>query len=210
MVRDDTRTLEQRALAALTLGGGSTLTAMNDAERVFQVMAQLETPSSLLTACRAAWVVTRSPMAYFLPLISLEWKKCGTGEVAHDDLPPVSKVQGIPTYGLDQFTRLGLSALRNFARKDDEVRLMLERSQVPAPQRHRWHGDILFLHEGGLVRSRVRWSVGAGLASPYRQLGNLADSPDHVCELRQLLDDRWDAFEKYRTHQLSYALAYMR
>ncbi|MCM2300706.1 MAG: hypothetical protein NDI74_14950, partial [Sphingomonas sp.] len=127
----------------------------------------------VIATCRAAWKLSRNPMAMLLPLICEHWSDAGH-QVVDDALPPVQMIDGVPGYALDQFTRIGNSVSRAMLREDGELRQMLNDAGIPLGQQARAVGDLLFISEGGLLTNRAIWGIGDQLRLPERSLPSVA------------------------------------
>lgn len=167
--------IELRGIAAMAMGGCMAEGQLHkDPCGLFDVMAEHGQFSSVVTACRAAWKVSRNPMAMLLPLIWEEWLRDGRHCVADDVLPAVQMIGSVPGYALDQFTRTGNTISRAFLRECDELRGVFKAAGVRPADFSSTLGDLIFLSEGGLVRRRCHWSIGDQLRLPHRQLPAVA------------------------------------
>lgn len=165
------KSLERRAVAALALGGGLAQGQRHrDAAMVFEFLGRQGYSSHVVATCQAAWTSTRNEMALLLPLVWESWMAAPRCD-AQDDLLPRCRTFGqIPEYAIDQFTRAGGLVAQSYLKQDDEMRLLLDTLGVPRRQQPRIVGDLLFLAEGGLLKSRAVWALGDRLRLPYRSL----------------------------------------
>jgi hypothetical protein len=179
--------LEVRSTAALAMGGGlAEGQRHHDPCAVFDILSDAGRSNHVVATCRAAWKLTRNPMALLLPLVWEQWMVFDRHDTTDDLLLPVQMLGGVPGYALDQFTRIGNAISRALLRADPELRLWLDRAGVRPGVQPRAVGDLLFLIEGGLVRRHTRWAVGDELRLPWRCLGTTTTMRDYVqagCEL---------------------------
>lgn len=163
-----------RGVAALAMGG-----ALAEGQRqsevcgVFDIFAETSPSNHVVATCRAAWKLSRNPMAMLLPLVWDHWSDADH-QVVDDELPPVQMIDGVPGYALDQFTRIGNTISRALLREDGELRQMLDDAGLPLGQQPRAIGDLLFISEGGLLARRAVWSIGDQLRLPERSLAAVA------------------------------------
>lgn len=173
--------IELRGIAAMAMGGCLAEGQLHkDPCGLFDVMAEHGQFSSVVATCRAAWKISRNPMAMLLPLVWEAWMKDDRHHVANDVLPAVQVMDGVPGYALDQFTRIGNTIARAFLRENDELRSTFEFAGVRSADFSSTLGDLLFLSEGGVVRRRCHWSIGDKLRLPYRQLPAVSRLGSHL------------------------------
>lgn len=170
-ISDRAAPLVERGIAALAMGGGlEEGQPHNDPAAVFDLVAETSHSTHAVATCRAAWKMTRNPMALLLPLVWDHWSQLDQHEVSNDALQPSHMIRGVPAHSLDQFTRIGNIVSRALLRSDPVLRqLLADAGIIPAAQ-SRAVGDLLFLQEGGLLTNRVIWLVGDQLRLPDRQL----------------------------------------
>ncbi|MEQ1515979.1 MAG: hypothetical protein ABL931_05770 [Usitatibacteraceae bacterium] len=167
--------IELRGIAAIAMGGCLADGQLNkDPCGLFDVMTEHGQFSSVVAICRSAWKISRNPMAMLLPLIWEAWMKDDRHHIADDMLPAEQMMGGVPGYALDQFTRTGNTISRAFLRECQELRDLFEVARIRPADFSSTLGDLIFLSEGGLVRSRCHWSLGEHLRLPYRQLPAVA------------------------------------
>jgi hypothetical protein len=65
----------------------------------------------------------------------------------------------VPSWTLDMFVREGRSAIRRFLATSSATSRWV-RKRVPNDQRVEFLGNLIFAVEGGLLRSRLVWSMG--------------------------------------------------
>jgi hypothetical protein len=179
--------IETKAIAATALGGGlAEGQQFNDPCAVFDILAEAGRSSHVVETCRAAWRLSRNPMAMLLPVVCAQFAACDRHSINDDALPPVEMVDGVPGYALDQFTRRGNSVSRDLLGADRHLRDLLQAAGVPSSQLVRTVGDLIFLLEGGRVRRRLRWATGDELRRPHRWLpatGHLGPYLDQALRL---------------------------
>lgn len=159
-----------RGVAALAMAGVlAEGQRQNEACGVFDIFAETSRSTHVVATCRAAWKLSRNPMALLLPLIWGHWPDADH-QVADDALPPAQMLDEVPGYALDQFTRIGNTISRALLRDDGELRQMLNDAGIPVGQQARAVGDLLFICEGGLLTNRAIWGIGDQLRFPVRQL----------------------------------------
>ena len=163
--------LFDRAIAALALGGGlAEGQAHNDPYAVFEILADACPRTHVVATSRAAWRLSRNPMALLLPLVWEQWSSCSAHSFSDDIMPPIEIINGVPGYALDQFTRAGNEIARAYLAVDTEMRDHLATIGIPRVSQHRVIGDLLFLMEGTNVCRRLSWRLGEKLRHPARML----------------------------------------
>jgi hypothetical protein len=164
----------ERSMAALAMGGAlAEGQRYNDVCGVFDILAEATRSTHVVATCRAAWKLSRNPMAMLLPLVWEHWSAAGH-RVADDELPPVQMIDGVPGHALDQFTHIGNTISRALLRADGELRNIMNDAGVLSGQQPRAVGDLLFISEGGLLATRAIWATGDQLRLPERQLPAVA------------------------------------
>lgn len=169
MISSRSRPLEERALAVLALAGE--FGARPDAALAL-VALQQPYSDALIGLCELGWRKTRDPMTLLFPLIWEHWLESSDAEAVLDDpFPPVTDAGlGVPGYALDQFTRVGNKVARMLLAARPELRRVLDEAGFPSRSHPRAVGDLLFLHEGGLVVRRLMWGLANDLRLPWRCL----------------------------------------
>lgn len=190
-----------RAIAALALGGELSRGQQHrDPAAVFDILGETGRSSHVVYTCRAAWKISRNPMALLLLIVWEQWMFVGPNHTVTDDtLPPVQMLGGVPGYALDQFTRIGNNVSRALVRENPDLRAQLDELGIPPSYRSKAIGDALFAIEGGLLKRRFTWVVGDKLRMPIRMLPTvlrgemlseltavLAAKPRQTAELRRL------------------------
>ena len=79
-------------------------------------------------------------------------------EFINDALPPERTISDVPSWAFDMFTREGRSAIKRFLARDSATRRWM-RKHVPGDKRVAFLGDLVFAVEGGLLRTRLNWSL---------------------------------------------------
>jgi hypothetical protein len=163
--------LADRALAALAMSGGlAEGQTNNDPCGAFDLLMEAGHSTHVVDTCRAAWKLTRNPMALLLPLVWEQSSLLDRYEEVDDLLSPVQMISGVPGYSLDQFTRIGNAISRVFLRENPGFGEQLRAAGIAPAAQPRTIGDILFLIEGGLLKRRVIWPFADKLRLPHRQL----------------------------------------
>ena len=167
--------LEDRGIAALAMGGGlAEGQQLHDPCAVFDIVTEAGRSSHVVATCRAAWKLSRNPMALLLPLIWDQWTLGDCHRTTDDPLPPVQMMDGVPGYALDQFTRIGNVISRALLGHDPALRQLLNAAGIRSGAQSRAVGDLLFLVEGGLILRRVLWPASDKLRLPWRYLPTTA------------------------------------
>lgn len=167
------RPLIERGIAALAIGGG-----LADGQRhhdpfaVLEMLADQPSSWSVIDISRAAWRLSRCPLALLMPLVWEEWITRASSRVADDMFPPISYVGELPGYAIDQFTRSGIQVSRRLLAWDEELQRLLDAGGIPKPDQHRTVGDLIFLVEGSPLARRTIWPIGDELRLPYRCLAD--------------------------------------
>lgn len=170
-IANETLPVEFRGVAALALGGGLAEGQPHvDPCAVFDLLAETGRGAHITAACRAAWKLTRNPMALLLPLLWALWIEQASYAVRFDPMQPIQMIHGVPACALDQFTRLGNTASRQLLARVPMLHAMLAEAGIAPAAQPRAVGDLLFLIEGGLLANRVIWLVADGLRLPHRWL----------------------------------------
>ena len=180
-ISDPNHPIEERAIAAMALGG-----CLADGQQhkfpncVFEILTELGHFSHVVASCHAAWKISRNPMAMLLPLAWQAWMQCDIHHNGDDELPTVQTIGDVPSYGLDQFTRIGNQISRGYLKDDVKLRSLFKQAGITEGAYGRTLGDILFLIEGGLVANRMIWSEAERLRQPHRWLPAVATLGHHL------------------------------
>ncbi len=116
----------------------------------------------MVVATAIAAARTREPITLMVPLIWLAAKTSGEVRVCERPVPPVTTVDDVPLYALDEHTRLGREAIWRLARENDAVRACLERF-VPESRRRHAANVAAFYADAAPVALRLVWDHSAAL-----------------------------------------------
>jgi hypothetical protein len=191
--------IETTAIAAMALGGGlAEGQQFNDPGAVFDILAEAGRSSHVVETCRAAWKLSRNPMALLLPIVWDRWTENADHRVINDELPSVQVLHGVPGYTLDQFTRVGNAISRDLLREDSGLREILMGAGIASGAYARAVGDLLFLAEGGLLVNRAVWAVGDRLRLPHRALPKAVQLGSSLTRTLRYIDDKVDVIATLR------------
>lgn len=201
---DHGSSMQQKATAALAFAGSFDAAAARDPVAVFEICSEDSEKTEISDLARNAWRVSRNPMALLFPIVWSSWCKQSDCSTRDDQLPKLQSTDEIPEYALDQFTRIGKSAIRVFMREDADLQSLLARTAIPERQWASIVGDVLFLVEGGVCVRRMTWGEAEMLRRPARWLpatGLLGGSVRLIMEiipakLRQLSDVRQQLYHR--------------
>lgn len=146
--------------SGLTWGGERPLAA-GDLDALLRAHETLGVPVRFFDAVRSAGRLTREPLTILLPVIwhaALESRV----ETVAAPVPAFTYVGGIPTYGLDQHTRLGRAAFAAFARENSDVRSTFQR-WVSKSNVLRALGLSAFYTDGSPCSHKLSWPLGRDL-----------------------------------------------
>ena len=167
------RSLIDRSIAALAIGGGLAEGQRHqDPFAVLELLADHYSTWPIVDICRAAWRLSRCPLALLMPLVWGEWIARSSARVVNDPFPPVSCIGDLPGYAVDQFTRAGIQVSRRLLARDAELQRLLDDCGIARFNQHRTVGDLIFLVEGSPLAQRAVWTVGDALRLPYRCLAD--------------------------------------
>jgi hypothetical protein len=76
-----------------------------------------------------------------------------------DALPPLRLIKGVPSFALDQYTRVGRAAIRDFVSASEKWRAFAGRLRLSRGQQCRAAGELLFRAEGAVVTRRSSWDI---------------------------------------------------
>lgn len=94
-------------------------------------------------------------MTLLFPIIWEHYLHCERDRVADDLLASVREAApGVPGFALDQFTRAGNAAARMLLRSRSDLTETLGDAGIPVRPQPRAVGNLVFIHEGGLLRKR--------------------------------------------------------
>lgn len=168
---DDTASIELRAAAALAMGGGlAEEQRIRQPDAVFHVLSSMTSSSHVIAIAHAAWKTSRNEMAFLLPLVWREWVGAESEIETDDDFRAGRVVEGVPTYAMDQFTRIGGIAAAQFVRQNPALARMFDAAGQRSSSHGRLVGNLTFVLDGGMVKRRVRWPLADRLRYPFRPL----------------------------------------
>jgi hypothetical protein len=170
----------------------------DEASTVFEIASERSHDPYVVEVARAAWRLSRNPMALLLPIVWSAWNVRSKSEVRDDVLPPVEWIGGIPDYALDQFTRVGKLAIRMFILQDTELQAVLCNAGVGRDQLASVAGDLLFLVEGGPCVRRKTWQEARELSYPARWLPGTALLGQHLEEASSCLVSKAEKLRQLR------------
>lgn len=124
---------------------------------VFDTLCEAGYPHSVVEIAREGFRRTSEVLCAFLPLL-VTFSPADTPTSVDDVFPPETQCRAVPSWGIDAFSREGLSALRRFLSRDCRTSRWM-REHVPSSRRLALLGNILFAVEGGLLKNRWRWSL---------------------------------------------------
>jgi hypothetical protein len=178
---DQETLIEHRAVAAVALGGGlAEEQHCRFPDAVFGMLGLMSKDSHVIVTAQAGWKLTRNPMAMLLPLV---WEQFISGPEAietTDVLPPVQLVAGIPTYAVDQFTRIGGQVARSIIDHHPALRQIMKSAGIHPAKMARVVGDLMFILEGGLIKRRAGWELADKLSQPHRPLPGVFLLGEHL------------------------------
>lgn len=102
------------------------------------------------------------------PLLSLLCPLRQSQDIAHgdDEFPRETMLDGVPAWAHDAYVRSGKAAFRLFLDGCSSTAQWF-RENVPPRGRVPLLGDLIFIAEGGLLRSRLQWNHGRTLRRAY-------------------------------------------
>jgi len=127
----------------------------------FDYLCDAGLPHSVVEIAREGFQKTGEvlcPLVALLASLTLNEPKA----VMDDDLPPEVLIREVPGWAYDLYSREGRAGLERFLQERSETAQWI-RAHIPPSQRVSFLGGIVFRVEGGLVRRRLQWSVGAEL-----------------------------------------------
>jgi hypothetical protein len=175
VMTDEALPVEYRAVAVMIVlgenAGPATPTHLKpDPGAIFAAFAGAGRYSHVAAIYEQAYRQARFPLA---PLALCLWSESRGIEFAgtDDDLPLATWIGEIPGFALDQYTRPGLAAIRQFAYSNPAWRVFAERSAIPRSDWPKAAGELLFRAEGAVVTNRRVWTTGQRLYARSMLLG---------------------------------------
>jgi hypothetical protein len=167
---DHKSSMHEKGTAALSFGGFIDAPFPADPYAVFEILSDHSDIAEVSALARGAWTLSRNPMALLLPIVWNVWSERLRNDIRDDALPVTHWMKGVPDYALDQFTRVGKSAIRALTLQDRELQSNLRDAGIPREQWTTVVGDLLFLIEGGPCVRRTIWEEAEALRRPARWL----------------------------------------
>jgi hypothetical protein len=203
-IANNSNSLIHRALAAWCVSGiGWTRNRATgiDLPALLDTFRHLCVPDELVVATNIAAAKTREPITLMVPLIWLAANDAQVPTVLEAEVPSSPVLDGIPMYALDKHTRIGLEAIRNLAKNNDEIRKCLERYVAPA-QRNGAAYMAAFYADASPLGSKFSWDG----ADRLEAMGTEADllkvgvPPEGIEPLLQLFRGNVQHLNKIRAH----------
>jgi hypothetical protein len=160
-------------------------TRRGEPQAVFDYMCEKGFPHSVVEIAREGFRNTNEILCPLVALLSRETR--GDTTVVSDEFPPEVMIGDVPGYCLDMFTRPGRAAFARFLRTNCESARWI-RAHIALPRQVDFLGGIVFRVEGGLLKDRLRWSIGDELR---RKMDLDCNGPDCL--------DAWEILELSRS-----------
>lgn len=129
-----------------------------ESSALFDALCEAGLPHSVVEVAREGFRKIGEPLCPFVALLCpLSLREAAT--VQDDELPSEAIIGDVPGWALDIYTREGRQALGAFLQSGCETARWVVDHTRPT-QRINFLGQIVFRVEGGLVRQRLRWSIG--------------------------------------------------
>ena len=175
IMTDETQPVAHRGVAVLLAvgedaGPAAPIHIRPDPGAVFEAFAQAERYGHVAVTYREAFKTARFALAPLSLVLWSESRNAGM-EGRDDDIPPVSWLGDIPTFCWDQYTRGGLTAIRQFAYSSPVWRDFAGRWGIPQADWTKAAGELLFRAEGALLTNRRAWTTGRSLYELSGDLG---------------------------------------
>lgn len=144
--------LERKALALWYLVGTGRCPShylpirLGNPALAFETLADLGVAPTLLAIARENFTKTVTMLAPFVALLSLENGVVATG-VADDETPVETRIDGVPSWAFDMYTRPGRAALGRLLRRNAGLMTWAE-TYLPWSGRVQRTGELLFSLEG--------------------------------------------------------------
>lgn len=125
---------------------------------VFDQLCEAGYPHTVVEITREGFRRTGEVLCPFVALVA-PMRLGQPTPIADDNLLPETVIGSVPGWAFDLYSREGRAGLEQFLNEPSETARWI-RGHVPPSQRVSFLGGIVFRIEGGLVRKRLRWSVG--------------------------------------------------
>lgn len=125
----------------------------------FSQMLDKGFPHCVLELAQRGFNGVREPLPVLMSLLSRECPGPTHHSCETDEFPETVMVGEVPGWAVDQYAREGKEALRRFLAGKTATALWIRRNIHPR-QQLRFLGGIVFRAEGGLLKDRIRWSLG--------------------------------------------------
>ena len=150
---------------------------------VFDHLCEAGWPHSVVEVVREGFRCTGETLCPLVALLAAEPGE-STG-VDSDDLPPETRIAGVPCWTLDVYTREGRAAFARFLETDAAAARWV-RGHIKPARRVSFLGHIVFRVEGGLVVNRMRWPLADELRCQVDFECSGPDCPD-AAEILELM-----------------------
>jgi hypothetical protein len=127
-------------------------------EATFDYLFEAGFPASAVEIAREGHFKVGDPLCNFLPLLG-SLLPTPPHEFTDDLLPPERMIGDAPSWAVDVFTREGRRAIQSFLARNSAMSRWTKK-HVPGDKRVEFLGNLIFAVEGGLLRSRLVWSMG--------------------------------------------------
>ncbi len=127
-------------------------------QAAFDYLFERGFPASAIEIARVGHFKIGEPLCNFLPILG-SLLPTPPHELTDDALPPERMIGDLPSWAFDIFTREGRGAIRKFLATSSATGRWVRR-HVPADKRVEFVGNFIFAVEGGLLKSRLVWSMG--------------------------------------------------
>lgn len=120
-----------------------------------------------------------------------------------EELPPVRWIGAVPSFALDQYTRVGLAAVRQYCRTSTAWRRLSKRWEIPWSHQPKAAGELLFRLDGARLTNRREWPLGRQTFSRSATLGCFLPE-DAVDEASALMRREMPLIEQLRCQSTSH------
>lgn len=154
--------------------------------------------SDAVAVCWEAYRITQVPLAALL----LNVPDCPVQVIARpdDDLLPTTWIGRVPAFALDQYTRSGRQAIRQFSACSGEWHAFCEEAGIKGRDRLAAAGEILFRVEGAAVTRRASTIELDEIRARSKPLGCFME-PQNADEAHRLIRAQLPLIDKFR-HEL--------